>query len=42
MMGVEEPMAAIHAPNEGVDPTEIARVALAEALFLQRFSAARP
>jgi cysteinylglycine-S-conjugate dipeptidase len=41
MMGVEEPMAAIHAPNESVDPSEIARVAHAEALFLQRFPTAR-
>ena len=40
MMGVEEPTAAIHAPNESVDPTEIARLAHAEALFLQRFPAA--
>ena len=38
LMGVEEPMALIHAPNESVDPEEIARMALSEALFLQRFS----
>jgi acetylornithine deacetylase/succinyl-diaminopimelate desuccinylase-like protein len=37
LMGVEEPLALIHAPNESVDPTEIARMALAEALFLRRF-----
>jgi acetylornithine deacetylase/succinyl-diaminopimelate desuccinylase-like protein len=37
LMGVEEPLALIHAPNESVDPTEIANLALAEALFLQRF-----
>jgi acetylornithine deacetylase/succinyl-diaminopimelate desuccinylase-like protein len=41
MMGVEEPTAAIHAPNESVDPAEIARLAHAEALFLQRFAAPR-
>jgi acetylornithine deacetylase/succinyl-diaminopimelate desuccinylase-like protein len=40
MMGVEEPMAAIHAPNESVHPAEIAGLAHAEALFLQRFPAA--
>ena len=39
LMGVEEPLASIHAPNESVDPTEIENVAVAEALFLQRFSA---
>lgn len=37
LMGVEEPLALIHAPNESVDPGEIQRVALAEALFLQRY-----
>ena len=37
LMGVEEPMAAIHAPNESVDPREIAMMALVQALFLQRF-----
>jgi cysteinylglycine-S-conjugate dipeptidase len=40
LMGVEEPWALIHAPNESVDPTEIANLALAEALFLQRFGGA--
>ena len=39
-MGVEEPLAAIHALNERVDPGEIERLAMAEALFLQRFAAA--
>jgi len=38
LMGVEEPQALIHAPNESVDPTEIARLAHAEALFLQSFT----
>ena len=36
LMGVEEPLALIHAPNESVHPQEIADMALAEALFLQR------
>ena len=40
LMGVEEPQALIHAPNESVDPQEIADMALAEALFLQRYAAA--
>jgi acetylornithine deacetylase/succinyl-diaminopimelate desuccinylase-like protein len=35
LMGVEEPKALIHAPNESVDPREIASLAVAEALFLQ-------
>jgi acetylornithine deacetylase/succinyl-diaminopimelate desuccinylase-like protein len=38
LMGVEEPLAHIHAPNESVDPGEIARLATAEALFLQRYA----
>lgn len=37
LMGVEEPLALIHAPNESVHPGEIARLAYAEALFLQRY-----
>ncbi|KHD75400.1 beta-Ala-His dipeptidase [Actinoplanes utahensis] len=37
LMGVEEPLALIHAPNESVDPGEIARLALAEALFLRGY-----
>jgi acetylornithine deacetylase/succinyl-diaminopimelate desuccinylase-like protein len=37
LMGVEEPLALIHAPNESVDPGEIARLALAEARFLQLY-----
>jgi acetylornithine deacetylase/succinyl-diaminopimelate desuccinylase-like protein len=39
LMGVEEPLALIHAPNESVDPAEIATMALTEALFLQRYAA---
>lgn len=38
LMGVEEPLCLIHAPNESVDPMEIERCALAEALFLQRYA----
>ncbi|MEU0872761.1 dipeptidase [Nocardia brasiliensis] len=34
LLGVEEPKALIHAPNESVDPSEIEHMALAEALFL--------
>ena len=41
LMGVEEPLALIHAPNESVHPDEISRVALSEALFLQGYGAAR-
>ena len=41
LMGVEEPQALIHAPNESVDPNEIQAMALSLALFLQRYSAAR-
>jgi cysteinylglycine-S-conjugate dipeptidase len=37
LMGVEEPLCLIHAPNESVDPQEIERLATAEALFLSRF-----
>jgi acetylornithine deacetylase/succinyl-diaminopimelate desuccinylase-like protein len=40
LMGVEEPRALIHAPNESVDPTEISSMALTTALFLQRYAAA--
>ena len=41
LMGVEEPQCLIHAPNESVDPDEIAAMALAEALFLQRYASLR-
>jgi len=37
LIGVEEPQCLIHAPNESVDPQEIATMALTEALFLQRY-----
>ena len=39
LMGVEELTAAIHAPNESVDPSELAAMATAEAMFLQRYPA---
>jgi cysteinylglycine-S-conjugate dipeptidase len=38
MMGVEEPAALIHAPNESVAPSEIESMALAEAFFIQRYA----
>jgi cysteinylglycine-S-conjugate dipeptidase len=38
LLGVEEPKCLIHAPNESVDPSEIERIALAEALFLGRYA----
>jgi cysteinylglycine-S-conjugate dipeptidase len=34
LMGVEEPLALTHAPNESVAPGEIEKMALAEAVFL--------
>jgi acetylornithine deacetylase/succinyl-diaminopimelate desuccinylase-like protein len=34
LLGVEEPASRIHATDESVDPAEIARLALALALFL--------
>jgi len=39
LIGVEEPQARIHAPNESVAPQEIAAMALAEALFLRNYGA---
>jgi acetylornithine deacetylase/succinyl-diaminopimelate desuccinylase-like protein len=41
LLGVEEPLCLIHAPNESVDPSEIEHMALVEALFLQRYAAAK-
>ncbi|WP_051224203.1 dipeptidase [Pseudoclavibacter soli] len=38
LFGVEDPAAAIHAPNESVDPSEIEHIALAEALLLAALS----
>ena len=37
LFGVEDPAAAIHSPDESVDPREIEQIALAEAAFLQRY-----
>lgn len=37
LFGVEEPLCGIHGVDESVDPTEIERVAVAEAAFLQRY-----
>ncbi|MGH9214969.1 MAG: dipeptidase [Acidimicrobiales bacterium] len=39
LLGVEEPLCRIHAPNESVDPGEIENMALVEALFLERYAA---
>jgi cysteinylglycine-S-conjugate dipeptidase len=41
LIGVEEPLSQIHAPNESVHPQEIAGMALTEALFLQNYSTVR-
>jgi cysteinylglycine-S-conjugate dipeptidase len=41
LLGVEEPMCLIHAANESVDPSEIANIALAEALFMQKYAQAK-
>jgi acetylornithine deacetylase/succinyl-diaminopimelate desuccinylase-like protein len=41
LMGVEEPKCLIHAPNESVDPSEIEHLALAEAVFLEKYASAR-
>jgi acetylornithine deacetylase/succinyl-diaminopimelate desuccinylase-like protein len=41
LIGVEEPGCLIHAPNESVDPSELERIALAEALFLSRYGSAQ-
>ena len=37
LFGVEEPKCTIHSANESVDPTEVENIAIAEALFLQRY-----
>ncbi|MBD7996412.1 dipeptidase [Arthrobacter sp. Sa2CUA1] len=41
LIGVEEPLALIHAPNESVDPREIESMALTESIFLTRYPASR-
>jgi acetylornithine deacetylase/succinyl-diaminopimelate desuccinylase-like protein len=40
LIGVEEPLSLIHAPNESVHPGEIERMAIVEADFLRRYAAA--
>jgi acetylornithine deacetylase/succinyl-diaminopimelate desuccinylase-like protein len=42
LLGVEEPASRIHAPDESVDPEELRRTALAEALFLRAVGRAGP
>jgi acetylornithine deacetylase/succinyl-diaminopimelate desuccinylase-like protein len=42
LIGVEEPLCLIHAPNESVAPSEIENMALVEALFLQNYGASTP
>jgi cysteinylglycine-S-conjugate dipeptidase len=39
LIGVEEPLCLIHAPNESVDPSEIENMAAVEATFLQNYAA---
>jgi acetylornithine deacetylase/succinyl-diaminopimelate desuccinylase-like protein len=39
LLGVEEPASRIHAPDESVDPDELRRTALAQALFLVELGA---
>ena len=41
LLGVEEPASRIHAPNESVDPEELRRTALAQALFLAELGGLR-
>ena len=41
LLGVEEPRCLIHSPNESVDPSEIERIALAEAMFMHRYADAK-
>ncbi|MFC5911567.1 M20/M25/M40 family metallo-hydrolase, partial [Streptacidiphilus monticola] len=42
MVGVEEPLARVHAPDESVHPDELARTAATEALFCRRLAAGVP
>lgn len=41
LVGVEEPGCKIHAPNESVDPAEIERIAVTEALLLGKLAGTR-
>ncbi len=38
LIGVEEPLCLIHAPNESVDPNEFEHHTLSEALFFEKFA----
>ena len=38
LLGVEEPASRIHGPDESVDPDELRRTAMAQALFLREFA----
>ncbi len=38
LLGVEEPKALIHAPNESVEPSEIENIAIADVLFFQKLA----
>lgn len=38
LIGLSEPEAQIHAPNESVDPVELERLAVTEAYFLQNYA----
>ncbi|WP_333618661.1 M20/M25/M40 family metallo-hydrolase [Dietzia sp.] len=40
LYGVEDPAAAIHSPDESVDPSEIEHIALAQAAFLRAYAGA--
>jgi acetylornithine deacetylase/succinyl-diaminopimelate desuccinylase-like protein len=42
LIGVEEPLCLIHAPNESVAPSEIENMALVEAAFLKNYAARKP
>lgn len=39
LLGVEEPLCLIHAPNESVEPSEIENMAIVEAQFLREYAA---
>ena len=41
LIGVEEPLCLIHAPNESVAPSEIENMAVVEATFLQNYAGAK-
>ncbi|MFC9019372.1 dipeptidase, partial [Streptomyces albidoflavus] len=38
LIGLSEPEAQIHAPNESVSPEELERLAVTEAYFLQNYA----